>query len=232
MARRFAVQRSEAYDLPAMAKIDPVKESQRLADIYGSMEDSELAEIAADAASLTEIARKILNAELVRRGMQPLPENSPDSLPVENERPLPEPVMIRRYRDLPEASIAQSMLDSAGIESFLADDNLVRLDWFISNLVGGVKIFVRQEDAEAATKLLDQGVPEKFELENLAEYQQPRCPNCQSLDVSFDGLYKPATYAALFVGLPIPIKKKGWSCNSCGHRWEEASSPIAPEQQP
>jgi hypothetical protein len=69
------------------------------------------------------------------------------------------PVIIRKFRDLPEASIAKSILESAGIECFLSDDNLVRLDWFYSNLIGGIKLLVREEDAEAAIKLLDESRP-------------------------------------------------------------------------
>jgi hypothetical protein len=61
--------------------------------------------------------------------------------------------------------IAKSMLDSAGIESFLGDENLVRLDWFYSNLVGGIKLMVREEDADTARKLLEEKIPEKFDGE-------------------------------------------------------------------
>ena len=57
---------------------------------------------------------------------------------------------------MPEALLAKSMLDSAGIESVLGDENLVRLDWFYSNLVGGIELMVREEDAETARKVLEQ----------------------------------------------------------------------------
>jgi hypothetical protein len=214
-----------------MAKIDPAKESQRLTVLYAGMEDQELAKIAADAPLLTELAHNALNAELLRRGMPPLAERIPAETETVKKPDPPKPVMLRRYRDLPEASIAQSILDSGGIESFLADDNLVRMDWFYSNLVGGIKIFVREEDAEAAIKLLDQDVPEKFELENQSLYEQPRCPNCHSFDVSLDGLDKPASYAIMFVSLPIPILRKGWNCQSCGHTWGESDVPAPPNKQ-
>jgi hypothetical protein len=64
--------------------------------------------------------------------------------------------MVKRFRDLPEAVVAKSILDSAEIDSFLADENIVRLDWFYSNLVGGAKLMVRPEDLEEATRLLDE----------------------------------------------------------------------------
>lgn len=99
------------------------------------MTDPELERIAADPSSLTDLARGILQAELRRRGLQPLEINS---------KPIPHPVVefrdlvpVRKFRDLPEALLAKGSLDSAGIECHLADDNMVRMDWFISNLLGG-----------------------------------------------------------------------------------------------
>ena len=70
-------------------------------------------------------------------------------------------ITIRKFRDLPEALLAKGSLDSAGIESFLGDDNIVRLDWFISNLIGGIKLRVRPEDLEAAEEILNQPIPEE-----------------------------------------------------------------------
>ena len=51
--------------------------------------------------------------------------------------------------------LAKGSLESAGIECFLADENLVRLDWFISNFIGGIKLNVRVADVENARKILD-----------------------------------------------------------------------------
>ena len=62
---------------------------------------------------------------------------------------------IRQFRDLPEALLAKSALESAGIECFLGDDNLIRMDWLWSNLLGGIKLRVRQEDAIVASRLLE-----------------------------------------------------------------------------
>ncbi len=214
-----------------MAQIDLEKERQRLAALYAGMEQGELEEIAAQAGSLTDVAREALRFELSRRGLTPLLEAS-KSNPSSLEQSEP-PVMIRRFRDLPEAEIAKSILDSAGIESFLGEENIVRLDWFYSNLVGGIKLLVRAADAEAASRLLAQNVPENFDVEGLGEYKQPRCPRCQSWDVAFDGLDKHITYALLFL-LPIPITNKGWKCHSCGYVWRDDGNvqtlPPASEQ--
>ena len=53
--------------------------------------------------------------------------------------------------------MAQSILESAGIESFLTDANIARLDWPLSR---GLRLQVRAADAETALELLDEPPPE------------------------------------------------------------------------
>jgi hypothetical protein len=48
-----------------------------------------------------------------------------------------------------------------------------------------------------------QPIPESFETDDTKSYQQPRCPKCGSLDVSFEELHKIA-FASLFVSFPLP----------------------------
>jgi putative signal transducing protein len=146
-----------------MGQIDDQKERRRLAEWYASLGEGELEEIAGDANSLTQAAREALRSVMLSRGMQAPPaEREAAETPSSGG---PGPVMVGRYRDSGEAMIAKSMLDSAGIECFLGDENLVRLDWFYSNLVGGIKLMVRDEDADTARKLLKENIPEKFDAE-------------------------------------------------------------------
>lgn len=144
-----------------MAQMDLDKERQRLTAYYASLDDAELREIASESAELTDVAREVLRSEVSRRAMNPAPEIFGSVIATES-LPAKAPVLIRRYRDSLEASLAKSILDSAGVESFLVDDNLVRLHWFYSNAVGGVKVLVRAEDADTARELLQQAVPESF----------------------------------------------------------------------
>ena len=129
-------------------------------------------------------------------------------------------MIIRRFRDLPEALLAQTILDSAGIESHLTDENLVRMDWFWSNLLGGVKLHVRDEDTGSALDLLDQAPVESFEVEGGGRFDRPRCPNCRALDIVFEELNKPVAFVSAYLGVPIPLHRKGWRCHSCGYQWE------------
>jgi hypothetical protein len=203
-----------------MGQIDEQRERKRLADLYASLEAGELEEIARDADSLTPVARELLRSEMSGRGMEaPAAQREAKEISQSDDEAL-RPVMVGRYRDSPEALVAKSMLDSAGIESFLSDENLVRLDWFYSNLIGGIKLMVREEDAETARKLLEQNIPEKLEVAGVGEYTQPPCPKCGSLDVSFDELNKKIAYPILFLGIPVPVNHKGGKCHACGHEWE------------
>ncbi len=238
-----------------MARIDPEQERRRLVDFYAGQMDGELEKVASQAYELTDLAREALRVELVRRGLsaglaetvpvvqnvvarKDLPGDPPPRMPprteaaLDGEGELRELVTIRKFRDLPEALLAKGSLESAGIEALLADDNVIRLDWFWSNLMGGIKLQVDQEDAEAANGILDQPIPEGFDVAGVGEYQEPRCPRCQSLDVSFQELDEPVAYVSACFGVPIPWKRRAWRCHSCKAEWEEIDDQRTGEGQP
>jgi hypothetical protein len=94
------------------------------------------------------------------------------------------------------------------------------MDWFISNFLGGVKLQLKPEDAAVAAEILDQPIPEGLEVEGEEDYRQPRCPACQSLEVSFEELIKPVAYTSAYIGLPFPMHRSAWKCHACGHEWK------------
>lgn len=235
-----------------MAKIDPGRERQRLSEFYAGQMDGELEKVASQAYDLTEIAREVLRAELTKRGLAPdLVEQAPvtEKKPVgpqlgDPPPPPPEPpeelspeegglslrrmVTLRRFRDLPEALLAKGSLDSAGIHCALADDNMIRMDWFYSNAIGGIKLLVDSEDAVEAEDLLSQPIPENFDVSGVGQYQQPRCPKCGSLDINFQEL-DPTAYLSLAISVPIPFHRRAWRCRSCRAEWEDEGTPDQSE---
>jgi hypothetical protein len=68
-----------------------------------------------------------------------------------NEHEAPELVTIRQFGDMAEALLAEGCLESAGIEAFLIDANVARIDW---PLTRGMRLQVSAEDAEAANDVL------------------------------------------------------------------------------
>ena len=221
----FGSNRAMTYDFHVMTITDPERERQRLDALYSGMTDDELQKIDEDPASLTELARQTLRGEMNRRGLV----DPPKETGANDEPEFQKLVLLRQFRDLPEALLAKGALESAGIETFLADDNMVRMDWFISNFIGGIKIKVKPEDLEAAQEILDQPIPEGFEVEGVGDYQQPHCPKCGSLDVTFQQLNQPVAYGSAYLRLPLPIHYKAWRCRSCEHEWKDTPSDGNPE---
>ena len=178
-----------------------MNERERLTGFYASLADEELIKIGSQYESLTDDAKLLLREEFERRSLDaPELEAPPDSFEFQAL------VTVRQFRDLPDAAAAKSVLDSAGIQSLLRDENTIRIDWMWSNLLGGIRLQVRQEDFLDAQNVLSQPVPETIELGEGESYQQPRCQHCQSLDIGF--------------AAPIMMRQHYWICHTCGHEWE------------
>ena len=202
------------------------RERRRLAENYASMTDGELQRLAQSAASLTEVAWEALEEEMDRRRLkypaEPLPEPR-------HELEMRELVTIRQFRDLPEALLAKGCLESVGIQCFLGDENLIRLDWFISNFIGGIKLKVKPADAENARGVLDEPILEGMYVQGVGLYEQPRCPKCESLDVNFKELDRPIAYMSAFLRVPFPMHRRAWRCHSCDAEWEDDGGETPPE---
>jgi len=164
-----------------VAKLDPEAPQKRLAEYYASLTDVELRSLAENVWSLTDSAKLLVEAELLRRGLEIQLRGPADGV----NHSFQTLVILRSFRDIPEAILAQSILDSAEIECFLFDENIIRMYWFWSNLLGGVKLVAREEDALDALLLLDQKPIDRFYVAGVGEYDQPHCPRCNSLSVTF-----------------------------------------------
>jgi len=200
-----------------MSKIDPVQERERLGKLYSGMADEELDKLLDAADELSETAREALKAEIERRGGHVEYEWESPSTEAH-----PNLVAVSRFRDLEQATIARGLLQSAGIECFLADENTVRMDWFWSNMIGNMRLMVREEDAEAAAEILAQPIAETFATDDgEGRFVQPQCPKCGSLDIQFEGVDRGVALTTAWMLAPIPIRRDAWQCNTCGTRWQE-----------
>jgi len=172
----------------------PDQERLRVAGVYSAMSDEELGQMAESGDDFSDAAREAFQAEVAKRGLkiEIAPPHGEDVFEFN------ETVTVRKFRDLPEALLAKGSLESAGIQAYLVDDNMIRLDWFYSNLLGGIKLKVRAEDAEAASEILNQPIPEMLEVEGVGNFEQPKCPRCQSLEVTY------------------MESVREWVCKSCG----------------
>jgi XTP/dITP diphosphohydrolase len=142
-------------------------------------------------------------------------------------------VTIRRFRDLPAAQVAVSKLESAGINCELADDEMVRMDWFYSNLIGGVRLQVPEDEVGDAEQVLAELPPPFIGPEGVgSQYAQPICPQCGSIDVIHENRPGGVTYAALyFLSVPVVSGVDRMKCNACGATWEPSSDSLPEEAQ-
>lgn len=183
---------------------------------YGRMSDEELLEIARAYSTLTDAAQCDLRAEFAARKLQP------PLLEEEDDPAGTELVTIRRYRDLSEGIVARSLLESAGIHVELRDENLIRLDWQVSNFIGGLRLQVYRPDVATATELLDQSVVDPVPFAADDDFEQPHCPHCGLTEITFEGASRGAALASLYLlAVPLPTGQETWLCSVCGTRWAD-----------
>jgi hypothetical protein len=188
-----------------------------LAAQYAQMSESELMELAGSYDGLVETAQVALRAEFARRGLEPPLVEEPDELEFRRL------ATVRRYRDLTEALVGRSLLESAGIPAWIADENFVRMDWFYSNLVGGMRLQVDERDEADARGILEVEAPPTIEYGAKEAYIQPTCPKCGSIEITLgDGTERGRSFVGLSLfSIPVPPRKAAWRCEACGARWED-----------
>ena len=151
--------------------------------------------------------------------------------------------IIAKFPTPTEAYLAKAKLEAEGIESMVLDDNIVATDWLYRDLVGQVKLQVRQDDAAKAKAILarqeqpltedlapedyaelDPEGPEAEEVSNLAEAETTpavTCPQCGCEDVTYEkynhGLF---WWTILLIRAPLPWPKRQWTCKQCGYTWK------------
>ncbi len=134
-------------------------------------------------------------------------------------------VTIATFSMAVEADLARAKLESEGIECFLADEHTVTVNWLYSQAVGGVKLQVRESDAQRALEIL-KGSPtltenaENHEAEN-TDQENVRCPRCDSTDVHYEKFSRRLAFLSwLVLRFPLPFLKREWKCKKCGYQWK------------
>jgi hypothetical protein len=69
-------------------------------------------------------------------------------------------VTVAVFHGLPEFLLARTRLESAGIESFAYDENMLRIGGWHSHVFGGIKLKVRESEAQDAMAILHQTAPQ------------------------------------------------------------------------
>jgi hypothetical protein len=114
----------------------------------------------------------------------------------------------------PDAHLLQMRLGSVGIEAFVQDENFVQMDMLYSNVVGGVRVQVADEDVPAVREFLagDAGLsPEAGEL---------RCPKCGSTAIETERFSKRFAFLTMMLlMIPLLFFRRRLRCAHCLHTW-------------
>jgi len=162
--------------------------------------------------------------ELVEK-LDPLPLKEDSMLPIP---PMPAPtkgiITAATFYFPAEAHLAATKLNSEGIWSFVADENIGKI---YGGAFGGIKVQVREEDAKNARKILRPMVQKSrraaYRLNvHHAVRKGKKCPRCHSTDIQYEKYNIRLAYLMMFlIGLVFPFFKRKWKCNACGYEWKE-----------
>jgi len=195
------------------------EEREHLRQQYADMSETELMDVARSYDDLLAEPRKLLRAEFNRRSLDP------PLIEEETEFVYQNLVTVAKFRDLSEAIVARTALESAEIRCFLKDENMIRMDWGYSNFLGGLRLQVPEQDAARALDLLREPQPESIEFAEEFGFEQPTCPKCGSSDIELDSPGRAAAVAVLYLfSLPLPSRRKhrgkpAWHCLICRNTW-------------
>ena len=69
---------------------------------------------------------------------------------------------IAKFTKPEDAHLLRMRLESAGFEAYVQDENMIQIDPFYSNAIGGVRVQVVDQDVDAVKAFLaeDNGLPD------------------------------------------------------------------------
>jgi len=129
-------------------------------------------------------------------------------------------VTLRSFDNYFLANITLSKLDDAGIECWLKDEHTVTIDPLLSNAIGGIKLVVKETDAEAATTLLQQ-----FDKEYMQSVHCPKCGATAITQINKPGVTNFFTaIVTWFVSSYAVATEQVYQCGQCGY--ESKTLPV------
>lgn len=123
------------------------------------------------------------------------------------------------YSTALDAHLAKTRLDSAGVFAVIFDEHTVTMNWLFSDLIGGVKIKVLEDDLESARLILDSdetGVVGEDEVQD----SWGDCPGCDSKDIVYIPDKRGTFLSWLFLGFPFFPVRERMKCRVCGLIWK------------
>jgi tetratricopeptide (TPR) repeat protein len=130
-------------------------------------------------------------------------------------------VTIARFSFPTEAYISKTRLESEGIWAVVMDADTVTANWLYSNAIGGVRLQVKESDAERAKEILAREA-EPIEWDELVDEDEEACPQCGATEIKYERYSMRLVFLSwLLLTVPLPFFKKKWVCQACGCSWKE-----------
>lgn len=127
-----------------------------------------------------------------------------------------------------EAHLAKSLLEASDIDVIIKDEYTVQVNNFLSNAIGGVKIFVEESNAQEAFLLLKNAgyietdcSEKKIVIDTFSSESKTICPYCKSENVvkkQMPGYFY--ILSILLLGFPLPFLRKIYYCYDCAKEWK------------
>jgi rubredoxin len=130
-------------------------------------------------------------------------------------------VTVATYMFPWEAHITRGRLEAEGVAAFVADDNLVQMNWGYAWAIGGVRMQVSRRqlgEARLVLRNLDAGAYADTSVDEKDD--SLRCPRCSStkFDIGRSSSTLALILVALFYTVPLPLPKRH-HCRNCGYDW-------------
>ncbi|MEG2277793.1 MAG: DUF2007 domain-containing protein [Odoribacter sp.] len=137
--------------------------------------------------------------------------------------------MIQTFTNPQDAYMARAYLESEAVETMIQDELTAQVNNFYSNAIGGVKLWVKEEDRERGIEILKDGgyiIPEKEKEEAdwvwvRKETDVSHCPFCHSDNIiKLKDLNLVSVVLYFILGVLFPLFRSTWKCCDCGKAWK------------
>jgi hypothetical protein len=118
-----------------------------------------------------------------------------------------------------EADLAKARLEGEGIHAYIANGNLIVMNWLYSNAIGGVRLEVEHQNLAVAKEILALVGSNEFELES-TDSDWGVCPNCGSNRIEFVQSKRGFALTWLLLGFPLLFPNERFTCHNCFHAWK------------
>ena len=130
--------------------------------------------------------------------------------------------LLKTYVFQYQAQLDYIKLTDEGIPAVLEDENIVTTAPLFAQAVGGIKLFVKENDFDKAKKIL-----ETYEYDYLEKIfpeetkgGQIRCPKCGSMNVERKGSLLVGLLFLILFFVPATVKKSKYICLDCNYQWK------------